>query len=118
MTEQGLAQAQFNLGGMYVSGLGVSQDYKEALNWWHKAAEQGLAEAQNNIGFMYQNGKGVQRDYKEAYAWFDISVAQGYEKASEGRGGVAKKLPPKALLEAQELSKKYYKLYAEPFQEP
>jgi len=35
--------AQANLGMMYENGHGVTQDYKEAANWYRKAAEQGCA---------------------------------------------------------------------------
>ena len=41
--EQGIAEAQSNLGLMYSDGLGVKQDYTEAAKWFRKAAEQGLA---------------------------------------------------------------------------
>jgi TPR repeat protein len=41
MCNRGIAVAQFNLGGMYQDGLGVSQDDEEAVNWYRKAAEQG-----------------------------------------------------------------------------
>ena len=39
--EQGLAQAQHNLGGMYVLGDGVAQDYVRAHMWFNLAAAQG-----------------------------------------------------------------------------
>ena len=48
---------------MYFRGLGVPQDYVEAMNWLHKAAEQGDASAQNNFGHMYLNGLGVPQNY-------------------------------------------------------
>jgi TPR repeat protein len=31
--EQGLAEAQYNLGFMYVNGKGVLKDYKQAVYW-------------------------------------------------------------------------------------
>ena len=39
--EQGLGEAQYNLGNRYRNGEGVTQDYAEAANWYRKAAEQG-----------------------------------------------------------------------------
>ena len=50
LAEQGIAEAQFNLGVMYVTGQGVPQDNKEAAKWYRLAAEQGVAEAQFNLG--------------------------------------------------------------------
>jgi len=40
MARKGYAPAQFKLGLMYVNGTGVPQDYREALNWYRKAADQ------------------------------------------------------------------------------
>ncbi|WP_148132454.1 tetratricopeptide repeat protein, partial [Neisseria sp. HMSC074B07] len=57
--EQGLADAQYNLGMMYANGQGVRQDYAEAVRWFRKTAEQGLAEAQYNLGLAYEQGQGV-----------------------------------------------------------
>jgi len=36
--EQGDADAQALLGAMYFNGKGVTQDYKEAVKWYRKAA--------------------------------------------------------------------------------
>ena len=52
LTQQGNAEAQFNLGRMYANGRGVSQDYKEAVKWYQLAEEQGNAEAQINLDLL------------------------------------------------------------------
>jgi TPR repeat protein len=54
--EQGLAGAQFNLSVSYDKGVGVTQDYAEALKWYRKSAEQGFADAQVNLGVMHARG--------------------------------------------------------------
>lgn len=41
LAEQGNAEAQRHLGHLYLKGLGVPQDYKEAIRWYSRAAEQG-----------------------------------------------------------------------------
>src|SRR5277367_6058522 len=41
--DQGNADAQFNLGGMYEKGYQLPQDYAEAAEWYRKAADQGYA---------------------------------------------------------------------------
>ena len=46
--EQGLADAQFNLGIRYYNGQGVPQDYVQAHLWWNLAAAQGDEEAREN----------------------------------------------------------------------
>ena len=57
--EQGLAEAQFNLGLCYYNGDGVLQDYNQAAYWFTKAAEQGDASSQYSLGLCYNTGEGV-----------------------------------------------------------
>ncbi len=38
--EQGYAKAQFNLGNMYITGLGVPLDYAQAHMWYDLAASR------------------------------------------------------------------------------
>ena len=68
--EQGLDQAQLNLGLMYERGQGMKKSPKEAERWYRKAAEQGLVDAQWNLGWMYKcvygHGEGVQQSFEEA----------------------------------------------------
>ena len=45
---QGVADAQLNLGVMYGKGYGVMQDYTRALMWWTIAASQGHETARKN----------------------------------------------------------------------
>ena len=39
---------------MYANGMGVPQDYEEAVRLYRLAADQGDAEAQSNLGWMYE----------------------------------------------------------------
>ena len=75
--EQGNADAQFCLGGMYDDGRGVPQDYGKAVEWYTKSAGQGYARAQNNLGGMYDYGRGVPQDYGKALEWYTKSAEQG-----------------------------------------
>jgi TPR repeat protein len=75
--EQGLADAQFNLGLMYANGEGVEKDMTQAVELFKKAAEQGHVDAQNNLGAMYFTGEGVERNEKKAIGWFEKAAAQG-----------------------------------------
>ena len=56
--EQGAAAAQVDLGISYNAGVGVPQNYVEAVAWYRRSAEQGLASAQFDIGEMYERGEG------------------------------------------------------------
>jgi TPR repeat protein len=68
--EQGLAEAQYNLAGMYLEGQGVLKNNQEAIKWYRKAAEQGFIGAQFAVGAMYEDGQGVQQNYEEAAKWY------------------------------------------------
>ena len=79
--EQGYADAQYNLGVMYLGvmyhqGEGVLKDAAEAVRWFRLAAEQGDAQAQYSLGVMYAKGEGVPKNMVEAYAWCNIAAAQ------------------------------------------
>jgi len=74
----GDAQAQFALANHYFYGVGVPQDYSQALLWYNKSASQGFAPAQNLLGYMYQHKFGVPRNYKRALAYYRSAAKQGY----------------------------------------
>ena len=84
--EQGVANSQLNLGLMYYTGDGVSQDYQEAMVWYRRAAEQGYAQAQTNLGVMYDNGEGVSQDAQQAAVWYRRAAEQGEADAQYNLG--------------------------------
>jgi len=88
LAEQGIAEAQHNLGVMYYFGKGVPQDDTEAVKWYRKAAGQGHASAQYNLGNMYADGRGVPQDYTEAINWYRKAAEQGYAGAQFNLGVV------------------------------
>ena len=69
--------AQYNMGVLYDSGLGVPIDKTRAFEWYRKAAAQGFAQAQNNLGRMFYMGDAVPPDYAKAEAYFLQAAAQG-----------------------------------------
>jgi TPR repeat protein len=75
--EQGNADAQFNLGGIYQEGIVVPQDYPQALNWYIKAAEQGHERAKTKLDTMYREDKGVPPDDKRDTEDADEIIWQG-----------------------------------------
>ena len=60
--EQGFANAQFELGGMYILGDGVEKDEDRGVALLVQAAEQGLAKAQFEIGNLYMAGAKLDQD--------------------------------------------------------
>ena len=109
--DQGNAEAQYVLGGMYYEGKNVPQDYAEAIKWYRKAADQGHAGAQFALGFMYVVGRGVPQDHVQSYFWFSLaasrSAGEDYKKYSEKRDQVALKLPPEHLMKAQQMTREW-----------
>ncbi|MBO7224189.1 MAG: sel1 repeat family protein, partial [Kiritimatiellae bacterium] len=67
----------------YYNGLGVQQDYAEAVKWFRKAAEQGHAGAQYRLGICYGKGLGVPQDHEEAAKWVRKAAEQGDAGAIE-----------------------------------
>ena len=102
--EGGDRAAAFSLGLMYNLGIGVQQDYVEAVRWYRFAAERGLPRAQCNLGYMYGTGRGVPQDWLLAYAWYNLAAAGGEDLARRNRDRVAERMSAAQLQAAQERS--------------
>ena len=86
LAEQGIADAQFYLGQMYVKGEGVPQNDKTAIKWYRLAAKQGLASARFSLGVMYEKGKEVPQHYKTAVKWYRLAAERGNIQAQNNLG--------------------------------
>ena len=73
----GNADSQNQLGDAYYDGIGVEQDYIQALEWYLRAAKQGHGIAQYNVAYAYANGIGTQKNTSEAIKWYGKSADQG-----------------------------------------
>ncbi|MFZ6658429.1 tetratricopeptide repeat protein [Undibacterium sp. TJN19] len=83
---KGNADAQFNLGLMYLNAEGVPEDYKQAMSWFQQSADQGNVRAQVNLGRMYAKGKAVVSNHGIAASWFRKAADQGYADAQYSLG--------------------------------
>lgn len=101
----GDAQAQAELGDIYVEGRGVVQDFVAAANWYRSAAEQGVARAMYELGRMAQQGWGMDENLIEAYVWFNLAAARGQPNAPESRNHLVALLTVDELSEAQQRSR-------------
>ncbi|KAF9163998.1 hypothetical protein DFQ26_001911 [Actinomortierella ambigua] len=79
--EHGIKAAQFYLGMMYTSGVGVKRSETEAVKLYTLAAEQGYGRAQNCLGCLYDGGQGVEQSTTEAVKWYTKAAAQGILEA-------------------------------------
>jgi len=97
---------------MYHHGLGVPQDYKQAIGWFRKSANKGNAYGQTLVGWMYVHGDGVPRDYVLAHMWFNLAVAGAEEveicdAAATGLNAVDSVMTPAQTVEAQRMAREW-----------
>ena len=82
LADQGDARAQYDLGTIYYSGLGVPRDWQHAKKWLTKAANQGNVAAQTMLGVMYSEAN----DYTLALEWYRKAASQGDAMAQNNLG--------------------------------
>jgi TPR repeat protein len=110
LAEKGDARAQYNLGLLYASGLGVTHDYHAALKWHRMAAKQGHAGAQNELAQMYSKGQGVPQDYIRAYMWYSVAAESlsggSKQELAKDRDNAASHMTPDQIQKAQEMAQR------------
>jgi TPR repeat protein len=85
--EQGVPEAEFEVGAAYSLGRGVEQDDAEAYKWFVKCAQHGFAQAQTKVGLALAFGTGVEEDDVKAYQWFRRAAEQGNAEGQFWVGG-------------------------------
>ncbi len=86
---------------MYFKGMGVTQDYAQAVKCYRLAADQGKAAEQYNLGNMYVDGKGVTQDYVEPAKWYSLPGVSGIKNTARNCSIVEAKMTRKQIAEAQ-----------------
>lgn len=82
LAESGDADAQYNVGWMYLNGYGLQVNDSLALDWWKKASEQGHSDASFSIGMLYSLGEGkVPKDEQLAIDYYLLAMEAGQEDA-------------------------------------
>ena len=71
----GVADAQFELGERFRQGVGVTQSWFEACQWYLLAAQQGHAQAQCELAGCLLMGRGVKKDTVQAFVWYEKAAA-------------------------------------------
>jgi hypothetical protein len=79
--QAGHPRAQAMLGRTYQDGLGQAKDYKQAAEWYEKAAAQGHRMALFSLGNLYFEGDGVAKDQVKAIELYRQSADKGYDQA-------------------------------------
>jgi len=82
LAEAGDADAQYNIGWMYLNGYGLRTNDTLALQWWEKASDQGNTDASFSIAMLYNLGEGeVTKDTDKAIDYYLIAAKDGQEDA-------------------------------------
>ncbi len=78
--QEGYPEAQTALGHLYFYGIGIPQNYREALKWYEKVPQQKDPEALQNMGTIYANGLGgVRQDLKKAFELYLMDANLGHK---------------------------------------
>lgn len=89
--------AMYDLGRMYLSGLGCERDEERAQEWFAKAYRAFVEEEvravkkdylQYRIGKLFSFGYGVEQDYEKAVAWYEKAVAENNSFAAYSLGSL------------------------------
>jgi len=88
---------------MYKHGQAATQDYKEAVNWYNKAADQGYAGVLYNLGLSYYKGKAVPQNNTLAYVLFSLAAASGEDRAISIRESIHTEITPEEIDKGQGL---------------
>jgi TPR repeat protein len=75
----GDAASQVAVGEDYAAGKGIARDYKQAAEWYRKAAEKGDVAGEMHLAALYRDGGGkyFARDMAQAAEWYRKAAEQG-----------------------------------------
>ncbi|MDH5571334.1 MAG: sel1 repeat family protein [Gammaproteobacteria bacterium] len=78
LANQNNPDALYNIGLLYMKGLGVKQDYAKAKKIFKQAAQYGSVDAAYNLGVMYKTGLGAHPSTKDAIYWWKQAAEYGH----------------------------------------
>ncbi|MFY9854554.1 MAG: tetratricopeptide repeat protein [Terracidiphilus sp.] len=74
----GDAASQVRVGECYASGNGVARDFRQAAEWYRKAADKGDIGGEVHLAALYRDGgKNFPRDMVRAAEWYRKAAEQG-----------------------------------------
>lgn len=85
-SDNGIANARYNLGVLHHQGLGQDRDLSRALYWYREAAKLNHAEAQYNLGIAHIEGIGTEYNPQLAATYFERAANQGIMEAAYNLG--------------------------------
>jgi hypothetical protein len=81
--EAGNSAGMVDLGGMYLLGNGVEENFETAAQWFEKGAAAGNPVAMYDLGTMFENGQGVVEDHDKAKQLFSRAAKLGNADAKK-----------------------------------
>lgn len=80
--EAGHTKAQYKLGLMYYTGMGVEQSVKQAVTWLQPAADVGLPQAMYWLAMcLHEGGSDLERNSTKAREWMEAAAEKGHPDA-------------------------------------
>jgi len=79
---QGYGPSFVLIGSMYERGLGVPQDFAQAVQWYGRGEQAGSPAAMRAMGALYESGSGVAQDYAQARRRYESASERGDGEAS------------------------------------
>ncbi|RLJ22123.1 sel1 repeat family protein [bacterium endosymbiont of Escarpia laminata] len=73
LAEEGVVDAQYYLGMLYLYGQGVRKSDSRGVEWLKQAAGNGSYQAAANLGQMYISGEGVALNETVAIQWLELA---------------------------------------------
>ena len=86
LADQGVGDAQYNIGIMFDKGRGVRANATAAAGWYRKAADLGVADAQCDLGTLFDEGRGVAQDSAAAVRWYRKAADQANSRCQWALG--------------------------------
>jgi TPR repeat protein len=108
----GNSNAQYSLARLYLQGVGVAQDTRQAARWLNLAAEKGHAPAQALLGNMLVNGQGIPRQKAIGLMWLMLA----HQAAASAKEGWISDFYDKGVEVASESDRQRALAYVEQFQ--
>ena len=78
LAEKNNPDALYNIGLLYMKGLGVEKDYRAAKHWFKQAAKYGSVDAAYNLGVMYKKRRFGYPSSKDALYWWRQAAERGH----------------------------------------
>lgn len=78
--------ALYNIGLLYMKGLGVEEDYRAAKHWFKQAAKYGSVDAAYNLGVIYKQRRFGYPSSKDALYWWRQAAERGHPEAQFNLG--------------------------------